>query len=144
MPGQFEISINNQQGAAGTIYDTYEIRNTSTDDCTENGYPKLQMLSSGNHDLSTSWTNDNSLASPGPVDLPPGTMPLGASGATGHGFFSVSWSDVSCTPAASNTPAFWQVTLPTSGFQTDVTAMSGSNVCGGAIRVGPIKAVPYT
>lgn len=144
MPGQFEISINNQQGAAGTMYATFEVRNTSTDDCTENSYAKLQMLSSGGQKLSTSWTNDNSMASPGPVDLPSGTMPLGASGATGHGFFVVSWSDVSCSGSTSNTPAFWQVTLPTSGFQTDVTAMAGGVVCGGAIKVGPIKSAPYT
>ena len=125
------------------MYATFEVRNASTDDCTENGYAKLQMLSSGGK-LSTSWSNDNSMASPGPVDLPPGTMPLGASGAAGHGFFVVSWSDVSCSGSASNTPAFWQVTLPTSGFQTDVTAMAGSVVCGGAIKVGPIQSAPYS
>jgi hypothetical protein len=144
MPGQFEISINNVQGAAGTMYATFEIRNTSTDDCTENGYAKLQMLSASGGELSTSWMNDNSMASPGPVDLPPGTMALGASGATGHGFFVVSWSDVSCTGSPANMPGFWQVTLPTSGFQTDVTATAGNVVCGGAIKVGPIKPAPYT
>jgi hypothetical protein len=77
MPGQFDITINNQQGAAGTIYTTFEIRNTSTSDCTENGYARLQMLSSSGSKLSTTWTNDHSLASPGPVDLAPGTEPSG-------------------------------------------------------------------
>ena len=143
MPGQFEIAILNTQGAAGTLYATFEIRNASTIDCTENGYAKLQLLGSGGGLLNTSWTNDNSMASPGPVDLPPGTDPLGAAGATGHGYFVVSWSDV-CTPAQTETPKFWQVTLPTSRFETDVTDIDSSMVCSGAIKVGPIKPAPYT
>ena len=143
MPGQFEISINNQQGAAGTIYATFEIRNTTTSDCTENGYPKLQMLGPSGQ-LATSWTNDNSMASPSAVDLSPGSEPLGAAGATGHGYFLVSWTDATCSAAASTSPKFWQITLPTSGFQTDVTAMPDSDVCGGAIKVGPIKSAPYS
>ncbi len=142
-PGQFEISINNQQGAAGTIYATFEIRNTATGDCTENGYPKLQMLSSSRSLLSTSWSNDNSMASPGPVDLPPSSVPLGAAGASGHGYFLVSWSDASCSASVAETPKFWQILLPTSGFQTDVTSVPESMVCGGAIKVGPIKSAPY-
>jgi Protein of unknown function (DUF4232) len=143
MPGQFGITINNQQGAAGTIYTTFEIRNTSTSDCTENGYAHLQMLSSSGSKLSTTWTNDNSLASPGPVDLAPGTEPLGAVGATGHGYFLVWWTDV-CPPSAAISPKFWQITLPISGFQTDVTAATQSGVCSGAIKVGPIRSAPYT
>jgi hypothetical protein len=143
MPGQFQIDINNQQGAAGTIYATFEIRNTSTSDCTENGYPKLQMLGDGGGLLTTSWTNDNSMASPSPVTLTAGSDPLGAAGATGHGFFLVSWTDATCSAAASTSPKYWQITLPTSGFQTDVTAMPDSDVCSGAIKIGPIKSAPY-
>jgi hypothetical protein len=143
MPGQFDITINNQQGAAGTIYATFEIRNTSTSDCTENGYARLQMVSSSGAKLSTTWTNDNSRASPGPVDLAPGTEPPGAVGATGHGYFLVWWTDV-CTAPAATSPKYWQITLPTSGFQTDVTATAQSDVCGGVIKVGPIKSAPYT
>jgi Protein of unknown function (DUF4232) len=144
MPGQFELDILNTQGAAGTIYATFEIRNTSTSDCTENGYAKLQMLASGGGLLKTSWTNDNSMASPGPVNLPPGTEPLGAVGATGHGYFLVSWTDATCSAAQAEKPKFWRVTLPTSRFQTDVTDVQSSMVCGGAIKVGPIKPAPYT
>src|SRR5579862_6720613 len=92
MPGQFEIAILNTQGAAGTIYATFEIRNASTTDCTEDGYAKLQMLNSGAGLLNTSWTNDNSMATPSPTDLPPGTQPLGTAAATGHGYFLVSWT----------------------------------------------------
>jgi len=143
MPGQFEIDINNQQGAAGTIYATFEIRNTSTSDCTENGYPKLQMLGDGGGLLATSWTNDNSMASPSAVSLTAGSDPLGAAGATGHGFFLVSWTDATCSAAASTSPKYWQITLPTSGFQSDVTAMPDSDVCSGAVKVGPIKSAPY-
>lgn len=142
-PGQFDIDINNQQGAAGTIYATFEIRNTSTSDCTENGYPKLQMLGSGGGLLTTSWTNDNSMVSPSPVDLAPGSDPLGAAGATGHGFFLVYWTDATCSAAASTSPKYWQITLPTSGFETDVTAMPDSDVCSGAVKIGPIKSAPY-
>jgi hypothetical protein len=142
-PGQFDITINNQQGAAGTIYATFEIRNTSTSDCTENGFAHLQMLSSSGAKLPDTWTNDNSLASPGPVDLAPGTEPLGAVGATGHGYFLVWWTDV-CAPSSAISPKYWQITLPTSGFQTDVTATAQSGVCGGAFKVGPIKSAPYT
>ncbi|HVC41880.1 MAG TPA: DUF4232 domain-containing protein [Candidatus Saccharimonadales bacterium] len=144
MPGQFGIAILNSQGAAGTIYATFEIRNTSTSDCTENGYAKLQMLTAGGGLLATTWSNDNSVASPGPVDLPPGTEPLGAVGASGHGYFLVSWTDVTCSAAQAETPKFWQVTLPTSRFQTDVTDIGSSMVCGGAIKIGPIKSAPYT
>jgi hypothetical protein len=144
MPGQFDININNQQGAAGTIYTTFEVRNTSTSDCTENGYAHLQMLSSSGSKLSTTWTNDNTLASPGLVDLAPGSEPLGAVGATGHGYFLVWWSDASCAASAATSPKYWQITLPTSGFQTDVTAATQSDVCGGALKVGPIKSAPYT
>jgi hypothetical protein len=144
MPGQFEIAILNTQGAAGTIYATFEVRNSSTSSCTENGYAKLQMLGSGGALLNTSWTNDNSMASPGPVNLPPGTEPLGAAGATGHGYFLVSWTDATCSAAQAETPKFWQVTLPTSRFQTDVTDIDSSMVCSGAIKVGPIKPAPYT
>jgi hypothetical protein len=144
MPGQFDIAILNTQGAAGTIYATFEIRNSTTSDCTENGYARLQMLGSGGALLNTSWSNDNSMASPGPVDLPSGTEPLGAAGASGHGYFLVSWTDASCSQAQAEMPKFWQVTLPTSGFQTDVTDIDTSMVCGGAIKVGPIKSAPYT
>ena len=144
MPGQFDIAILNTQGAAGTIYATFEIRNSTTSDCTENGYAKLQMLGSGGALLNTTWTNDNSMASPGPVDLPSGTEPLGAAGASGHGYFLVSWTDATCSAAQAEMPKFWQVTLPTSGFQTDVTDINTSMVCGGAIKVGPIKSAPYT
>src|SRR5580700_9248654 len=144
MPGQFDIAILNTQGAAGTIYATFEIRNSTTSDCTENGYAKLQMLGSGGALLNTSWSNDNSMASPSPTDLPPGTEPLGASGAAGHGYFLVSWTDATCSQAQAEMPKFWQVTLPTSGFQTDVTDIDTSMVCGGSIKVGPIKPAPYT
>ena len=144
MPGQFEIAILNTQGAAGTIYATFEMRNSSTSDCTENGYAKLQMLATGGSLLNTTWSNDNSMASPGPVDLPPGTEPLGAAGAPGHGYFLVSWTDATCSAAQAEMPKFWQVTLPTSHFQTDVTDAGSSMVCGGAIKVGPIKSAPYT
>ena len=144
MPGQFEIAILNTQGAAGTIYATFEMRNSSTSDCTENGYAKLQMLATGGSLLNTTWSNDNSMASPGPVDLHPGTEPLGAAGAPGHGYFLVSWTDATCSAAQAETPKFWQVTLPTSHFQTDVTDVGSSMVCGGAIKVGPIKSAPYT
>jgi hypothetical protein len=144
MPGQFDIAILNTQGAAGTIYATFVIRNSTTSDCTENGYAKLQMLGSGGALLNTSWSNDNSMASPSPVGLPPGTEPLGAAGASGHGYFLVSWTDASCSQAQAEMPKFWQVTLPTSGFQTDVTDIDTSMVCGGAIKVGPIKSAPYT
>jgi uncharacterized protein DUF4232 len=144
MPGQFEIAINNQQGAAGTIYTTFEVRNTSTSDCTESGYALLQMLSSNGTKLADTWNNDNSKASPGPVDLAPGSEPLGAVGANGHGYFLVWWSDASCSAAAATSPKFWQVTLPTSHFQTDVTETAQTYVCGGAFRVGPIKSAPYT
>jgi hypothetical protein len=143
-PGQFDIAILNTQGAAGTIYATFEVRNSTTSDCTENGYAKLQMLGSGGAMLTTSWTNTNAMASPGPVDLPPGTEPVGAAGATGHGYFLVSWTDATCSQAQAEMPKFWQVTLPTSGFQTDVTDIDTSMVCGGAIKVGPIKPAPYT
>ncbi len=71
MPGQFEIAILDTQGAAGTIYATFEIRNASTTDCTEDGYAKLQMLTPGGGLLNTTWSNDNSLASPCTTDLPP-------------------------------------------------------------------------
>ncbi len=144
MPGQFDIAMLNTQGAAGTIYATFEIRNSTTSDCTENGYAKLQMLGSGGALLNTSWTNDSSMASPGPVDLPSGTEPLGAAGASGHGYFLVSWTDATCSQAQAEMPKFWQVTLPTSGFQTDVTDIDTSMVCSGAIKVGPIKSAPYT
>jgi hypothetical protein len=144
MPGQFDIAILNTQGAAGTIYATFEIRNATTSDCTENGYAKLQMMGSGGALLNTSWTNDSSMASPSAVNLLPGTEPLGAAGATGHGYFLVSWTDATCSQAQAEMPKFWQVTLPTSGFQTDVTDIDTSMVCGGAIKVGPIKSAPYT
>lgn len=144
MPGQFEIAILNTQGAAGTIYATFEIRNASTTDCTEDGYAKLQMLNSGAGLLNTSWTNDSSMATPSPTDLPPGTQPLGTAAATGHGYFLVSWTDATCSAAQAEQPKFWRVTLPTSRFQTNVPDIDSSVVCGGAIRVGPIKSAPYT
>lgn len=144
MPGQFDVDILNTQGAAGTIYATFEIRNSSTSDCTEDGYAKLQMLSSGGGLLNTSWTNDNTMASPSLTDLPPGTQPLGAAGATGHGYFLVSWTDATCTAAQSVQPKLWQVILPTSHFQTNVPDIDSSMVCGGAVKVGPIKSAPYT
>jgi hypothetical protein len=143
MPGQFQIAILNTQGAAGTIYATFEVRNASTSDCTENGYAKLQLLTSGHGLLNTSWSNDNSMASPSPVDLPAGTQPLGTTGATGHGYFLVSWTDATCSAAQAEMPKFWRVTMPTSRFQTDVADIDSSMVCAGAIKVGPIKSAPY-
>ena len=143
MPGQFDISMLSTQGAAGTIYATFEVRNASTTDCTEDGYAKLQMLTAGGGLLITSWSNDDSLASPGPVDLPPGTQPLGTAAATGHGYFLVSWTDATCSAAQAEMPKLWRVTLPTSRFQAQVPDIDSSMVCGGALKVGPIKSAPY-
>jgi hypothetical protein len=144
MPGQFDVAILNTQGAAGTIYATFEIRNASTTDCSEDGYARLQLLNAGAGRLNTTWTNDSSMATPSLTDLPPGTQPLGTAGATGHGYFLVSWTDATCTAAQAEQPKFWSVTLPTSRFQTNVADIDSSMVCGGAIRVGPIKSAPYT
>ena len=132
MPGQFEIAILNTQGAAGTIYATFEIRNTSTADCTENGYAKVQMLTSGGGLLNTSWIQ-RQLARRRRVrsTFRRARSRSGPSGASGHGYFLVSWSDV-CTAAQAEMPKFWQVTLPTSRFQTDVTDVGSSIVCSGA------------
>ena len=44
--------------------------------------------------------------------------------------------------AGGEAPKFWRVTLPTSRFQTDVTDVQSSMVCGGAIKVGPDQAGP--
>ena len=143
MPGQFQIAMLNTQGAAGTIYATFEVRNASTSDCTENGYARLQLLTSGGGLLNTSWSNDNSMASPSPVDLPAGSQPLGTTGASGHGYFLVSWTDATCSAAQAEMPKFWRVTLPTSRFQTAVADINSSMVCAGAIKVGPIKSAPY-
>ena len=134
----------NTQGAAGTIYATFEIRNASTTDCTEDGYAKLQMLSAGGGLVNTTWTNSSAMAAPSPTDLPPGTQPLGATGASGHGYFLVSWTDATCSAAQAEQPKLWRVTLPTSRFQTSVPDIDSSMVCGGAITVGPIKPAPYT
>ena len=143
MPGQFEIAILNTQGAAGTIYATFEIRNASTTDCTEDGYAKLQLLNSGAGLLNTSWTNDSSMATPSLTDLPPGTQPLGTAAATGHGYFLVSWTDATCSAAQAEQPKFWRVTLPTSRFQTNDTRHRFEHGLrrrhpGGAHQIGPL------
>ena len=145
MPGQFDIAILNTQGAAGTIYATFEIRNSTTSDCTEDGYAKLQMLGAGGAAAEHHVDQRQLDGFPGPgrtfLRAPNRSGP---SGASGHGYFLVSWTDATCSQAQAEMPKFWQVTLPTSGFQTDVTDIDTSMVCGGAIKVGPIKPAPYT
>ena len=136
-----QVKLSDEQGAAGTIHAEYEVR-SADGTCVLNGYPGVVMLNPSGGALTTS-VQDESGTTPRTVTLPPGTAPDGAVGATGHGWFTLSWNDSQCAGSQANIPTTWRFSLPGAAGTVDVSARDQSGalpvVCNGALTVGPLQ-----
>jgi hypothetical protein len=98
---QLEVAFITGDAAAGSVEDTFEMRNTSPTGCWVYGYVGFQTLDRNGRPLpqSTSWSTKSYFGDsepPSRILLPPGMTPLGVEPRTGHAFFNVFTSDVLC------------------------------------------------
>jgi Domain of unknown function (DUF4232) len=133
---QLQGAMDSTQGAAGTIYTGWEVRDTAAVACTLDGYFGVQISSQGSN-LSLSYTPySGNGVSPAPVLLQPGTAPIDSGNDVGHAIFYMRWSDVCNSPEAPNAFEFTPPHL-TGSFTVSVTSTS-VNLCG-HVDIGPIS-----
>jgi hypothetical protein len=138
---QLEGEMDTQQGAAGTIYAGFEVRDTASVACTMQGYFGVQMTSGGGQMLALTYapTTGNGV-SPTLVTLQPNTAPLNSGNDVGHAIFYMRWTDTCNTP---ETPANFLFTPPQLNGSFAVPAHLASQntppeVCG-HVDIGPIS-----
>ena len=132
-----QVAFTGSEGAAGTIVDSFRLRNIGTSPCTIYGFVGMQMLDASGRAFATRVVRNGGLfstqAGPARFLLEPGSAAS----------FQVAWSDVPhgaegpCAEAAS------LVVTPPDEFDHRVIAVSGWNLapCAGAeLDVTPIRA----
>jgi hypothetical protein len=133
---QLDASFVTGQGAAGTLFDTLALTNTSGLACTLNGFVGVQMLDAANAPLPTLGVPGGGMLGgrpgPSPFVLAPGAASQ----------FVIAWSDVpvggetSCPMATTI-----QVTPPGETTPLDVAGLSGIAPCNsGTIDISPLRA----
>jgi hypothetical protein len=146
-----EATIAQIQGAAGTIYATFEFRNKSAAACDVYGYPGTAMLDAKGSPVPTTAIRTPEYpghpSGPVLVNLPPGTPALGAADHHGHAVSLFSFNDVTCASSSTNSPFQWQLTPPDETTSLLVPAHRGdsytSPVCGGKVMVRPMAPPGY-
>lgn len=133
---QLAASFVTGQGAAGTIFQTLALTNTSGLACTLNGFVSVQMLDAANNPLPTVGVPGGGMLGgrPGPSSfvLAPGDASQ----------FVIAWSDVpvggETTCQAATTV---QVTPPGETTPLDVAGLTGIAPCNsGTIDISPLRA----
>jgi hypothetical protein len=132
-----QVAFTGSEGAAGTIVDSFRLRNIGTSPCTIYGFVGMQMLDASGRAVATRVVRNGGLfstqAGPARFLLQPGTAAS----------FQVAWSDVPhgvegpCAEAAS------LVVTPPDEFDHRVISVSGWNLApcaGGELDVTPIRA----
>jgi hypothetical protein len=123
------------QGAAGTLFDTLELTNTSGPACTLNGFVSVQLLDAAGNPLPTATVSDGGQLGGRPGPAPFVLAPRAASQ------FVLAWSDV---PRAGETQcpaaATVQVTPPGETMPLDVAGLTGIAPCDfGTVDVSPLR-----
>ena len=98
---QLEVGFITGFAAAGSIQDTFEVRNVSATGCWVYGYVGFQTLDRDGRPVpqSINWSTHSYFgdsAPPSRILLPSGTTPLGVEPRTGHAFFNLFTNDVLC------------------------------------------------
>lgn len=98
---QLEVAFITGDAAAGSVEDTFEIRNISATGCWVYGYVGFQTLAANGRRLpqSVTWSTQSYFGNsepPSRILLPAGTTPLGVEPRTGHAFFNLFTNDVMC------------------------------------------------
>lgn len=124
-------SVSGQQGAAGTVEVTVELRNVSIAPCAVEGFPGAQLTDAGGNELPTGVVRGGSFAftdfAPAPLTLPAGAA----------GYFNLGYSDVTTGSAPCEAAAALWVTPPDDVEQ--LTISQSMSVCdGGRLTVSPV------
>ena len=139
------IRLSGEISTAGLVSLEYEVRNTGAVGCNVSGFPSLQMIDASDASLPTTVSDDTTRTALS-VALPAHTRGLGVAGATGHAWFTVSYSDSSCPAAVAEIPVRWRLAVPGVPSTVEVTARDASGalplVCGGMVTVKPFSANP--
>ena len=98
---QLEVAFIIGAAAAGSVEDTFEMRNKSSTPCWVYGYVGFQTLDRQGRRLpqTTNWSSKTYFGDSEPptrILLPASTSPLGVEPRTGHAFFNVFTNDVLC------------------------------------------------
>ena len=98
---QLEVAFITGDAAAGSVEDTFEMRNQSTTACWVYGYVGFQALDRNGRRLpqSINWSTQSYFGNSQPASrilLPASTTPLGLEPRTGHAFFNLFTNDVLC------------------------------------------------
>ena len=145
-----EATIAQIQGAAGTLYVTFEFRDKAAHDCTMYGYPGTAIIDVHGHQLPTNAVRTpdypNRPGGPTLVTLTAGSAPLGGDHA-GHAISLFSFNQSGCMPSAAESPSQWQVTPPDETTSLFVAANKGDStagpVCNGTVQVRPVAPPDY-
>jgi hypothetical protein len=133
---QLQGALDTNQGAAGSIYTGWEVRNSSSVSCTLDGYFGVQMSSNGTQDPASYTPTSGNGVSPTLVVLPPNTAPVNSGNDVGHAVFYMRWNDVCDTPAQ---PDAFEFTPPQlSGAFTVSVASAHFEACS-PLEIGPIS-----
>ncbi len=131
------MSVPHGEGAAGTVYSTVTLTNTSSTECSLKGYPGMQLLSASGASLPTNVIRGGSFLTakanqpPGVVVLPPGQAAA----------YSLTYGDNPVgTETSCPTSAKVEITPPNDYTYAVVTARI--TACdGGDIYVSPVYQV---
>ncbi len=122
-PARLVPVFGGRQGAAGTLQDTWRLRNVASSSCHLSGYPVVHNYRADGRPLPTSVTH---LGTPHTVLLAPGQ----------HASFALRFTDpgiLNCTPE----PAA-MLTIRAPGTALPVITRRGERACGGKLRETPL------
>lgn len=138
LASQLQIAPLQGNGAAGTIYQTVSLTNTSSATCTLDGYPGMQLLDAQGSSIPTNVVRGGSPSFPtAAANQPPATVTLAPQQAA---VFSLDYEDVPVgdeTSCPTSTKA--QITPPNDTASAVVTLQI--TACGGGtVHVSPVYA----
>jgi Protein of unknown function (DUF4232) len=133
---ELQGSLDSSNGAAGTLYSGWEVRDASSQACTLNGYFGVQMSAHGSQLPLTYTATSGNGVHPTLVLLQPNTAALNSGNDAGHAIFYMRSSDV-CNSASE--PDAFEFTPPhlTGSFVVSI-GTAGMYVCG-HVDIGPIS-----
>jgi hypothetical protein len=137
LPNQLHIVPQRGNGAAGTIYETVTLTNTSSTTCTLHGYPGLQLLSAQGSSLPTNVVRGGTQFPAAAANQSPSLVTLAPQQVA---TFSLSYEDVPVgTETSCPTSAKVEITPPNDVGHAVVT-LAISPCSGGMVHVSPVYA----
>jgi len=132
------MTSGNGNGAAGTIELTVSMANTSSQPCSLNGYPGMQLLNASGAALPTNVIRGGGPGFLAPAaNQPPALVTLAPGG---HAAFSLSYSDVPVGNETSCPSSAKAQVTPPNDFGHLVVTMQTDACGGGTIHVSPVYA----